>query len=170
MSHDPSEIILFLFFIIINVEISCATSYFCGNSNTFLGFFQSLFEKEIFCNIVNVFTVTFGQFNATLRNRSIRFLFQKQKNAEPESLSFSAERFKKYLIMRFQNKPEQYSTWNLVSKVQNLEKPWNLLSCRASPQTCDGCCCSAWQQSCLEWTAVSGKGRKGLVISSLTKV
>ncbi len=37
---------------------------------------EHLFDKEIFCNIINVFTVTFDQFNASLRNKSIIF-FQK---------------------------------------------------------------------------------------------
>ncbi len=31
---------------------------------------QHLFEIEIFCNIINVFTVTFDQFNASLINKS----------------------------------------------------------------------------------------------------
>ncbi len=36
MSHDSSEIILICWFlIIINIENSCAASYFCGNHNTF---------------------------------------------------------------------------------------------------------------------------------------
>ncbi len=29
---------------------------------------------EIFCNIINVFTVTFDQFNVSLLNKSINFL------------------------------------------------------------------------------------------------
>ncbi len=33
---------------------------------------------EIFCNIINVFTVTFDQFNASLLNKMIDF-FQKQQ-------------------------------------------------------------------------------------------
>ncbi len=33
---------------------------------------QHLFETEIFCNIINVFTVTFHQFNASLMNKSIK--------------------------------------------------------------------------------------------------
>ncbi len=32
---------------------------------------QHLFEIEIFCNIIIVFTVTFDQFNASLPNKSI---------------------------------------------------------------------------------------------------
>ncbi len=34
---------------------------------------QHLFEIEIFSNIINVFTVTFDQFNASLINKSINF-------------------------------------------------------------------------------------------------
>ncbi len=34
---------------------------------------QHLFEIEIFCNIVNIFTVTFDKFNAYLMNKSINF-------------------------------------------------------------------------------------------------
>jgi len=37
---------------------------------------QHLFKIEIFYNIINVFTVTFHQFNASLMNKSINF-FQK---------------------------------------------------------------------------------------------
>ncbi len=32
---------------------------------------QHLFETEIFCYSINVFTVTFHQFNASLMNKSI---------------------------------------------------------------------------------------------------
>ncbi len=34
--------------------------------------------NDIFCNIINVFTVTFEQFNASLLNNSINFLFKKK--------------------------------------------------------------------------------------------
>ncbi len=37
---------------------------------------QHLFEVEIFCNIIHVFTVTFDQFNASLLNRNMN-VFQK---------------------------------------------------------------------------------------------
>jgi len=40
---------------------------------------QHLFEIESFCNIINAFTVSFDQFNASLLNKSIHF-FQKTKN------------------------------------------------------------------------------------------
>ncbi len=36
-----------------------------------------LFEMETFCNIINVFTVTFDQFNASLLNKNIN-LFKKR--------------------------------------------------------------------------------------------
>jgi len=36
---------------------------------------QHLLEIEIFCNIINVFTVTFDQFNVSLMNKSINFFF-----------------------------------------------------------------------------------------------
>ncbi len=48
---------------------------FCEKCNTFSEFFdkefkeQHLFEIEILYNIINVFTVTFNQFNASLQNR-----------------------------------------------------------------------------------------------------
>ncbi len=47
-----------------NVENSCATSHFYENSEIFSWWIESskeqyLFETEIFCNIINVFTVTF---------------------------------------------------------------------------------------------------------------
>ncbi len=34
---------------------------------------QHLFETEIFCNIIDVFTVTFDQHNASLLNKNIIF-------------------------------------------------------------------------------------------------
>ncbi len=71
------------FLIIVDVENSCAASCFCGNRDTFIVFLiffhskeQHLFEIEIFCNIINAFTVTFDQFNVSLMNKSIHvFLF-----------------------------------------------------------------------------------------------
>ncbi len=52
--------------IIINVESSCAASYFCGLK-------VHLFEIQMFCNIINVFKVTFENFNVSLLNKSINF-------------------------------------------------------------------------------------------------
>ncbi len=43
---------------------------------------QHLFEIEIFCNIINVFTVTFDQFNESLLNKSINFLKDKKKKTD----------------------------------------------------------------------------------------
>ncbi len=80
VSHDPSEIILICWFaaqetfLIINVENSCAASYFSQWKLWNILIFkipwlieslkeQHLFETEIFCNIINVFTVTFNQIN-----------------------------------------------------------------------------------------------------------
>ncbi len=43
----------------------------------FLGYLKHLFylfEIEIFCNIIHVFTVTFEQFNTTLSNKCINYL------------------------------------------------------------------------------------------------
>jgi len=38
---------------------------------------RDLFEIEIFCNIIHIFTVTFDQFNASLLNKSINFFKKK---------------------------------------------------------------------------------------------
>ncbi len=46
---------------------------------------QHLFKIEIFCNITNVFTATFDQFNASLMNKSIH-LFKKSL-IDPQLLS-----------------------------------------------------------------------------------
>ncbi len=40
---------------------------------------QHLYETEIFCNIMNFFTFTFDQFNASLMNKSINFFQAKNK-------------------------------------------------------------------------------------------
>ncbi len=85
-----SEIILICWFtaqetflIIINIENSCAARYFCGNWYILLFRIhrwiesskeQHLFEIEIFCSIINVFTVTFDQFNAFFLNKHIQIL------------------------------------------------------------------------------------------------
>ncbi len=36
-------------------------------------FKRTAFKIEIFCNIINVFTVTFDQFDASLLNKTINF-------------------------------------------------------------------------------------------------
>jgi len=46
---------------------------------------QHLFETEIFCNIINVFTVTFDQFNAFLQNEIIIFCRKEQKQKLTDS-------------------------------------------------------------------------------------
>ncbi len=37
---------------------------------------EHLFKIEIFCNIMNVFTVAFDKFNASLLNKNINFFKQ----------------------------------------------------------------------------------------------
>ncbi len=72
VSHDPSEIIIIYWF---NAENSCAAQRFCGNRDSFfLDTDEYNVQKNIFCNIINVFTVTFDQFNVSLLNKSINFL------------------------------------------------------------------------------------------------
>ncbi len=66
MSHDPSEIIILILI-----------RKFCENRDTC--FFESskehyLLEVEIFCNMLNVFAVTFNQCNASLLNKKHSFL------------------------------------------------------------------------------------------------
>ncbi len=69
--------ILITILLIINAENSCATFvHFCledlwwiENSNE-----QRLFEIEIFCNIINVFTVTCDHLNASKLNKTIHLL------------------------------------------------------------------------------------------------
>ncbi len=39
-----------------------------------------LFEMEIFCNIINVFTDSFDEFNATLSNKSNNFIQKRKKS------------------------------------------------------------------------------------------
>ncbi len=57
-------------------------------------------EIEIFCNIINVFTITFDQFNAGLQNKRNTF-FQKNKNLlDPKMRNL------KYILY----KHHQYST------------------------------------------------------------
>ncbi len=58
--------------------------YFCGNRDAFFsGFFeeslkeQHLFEIKLFCNIINVFTVTYDLFNESLLNK-VLISFQKK--------------------------------------------------------------------------------------------
>ncbi len=50
-------------FIIINIDNSCVPSHLCGH--------RSIYLKKI--NIINVFAVTFDQFNASLLNMNIAF-------------------------------------------------------------------------------------------------
>ncbi len=80
VSHDLQKSSQETFLIIINVENSRTAQYFCGNCDifNFSGFtdeqtVQRLFEIEIFCNIINVFTNTCHQCNATMQNKSMIF-------------------------------------------------------------------------------------------------
>ncbi len=84
-SYDPSEIIIIcwfaaqeIFLIIINVEKQQLNIFV----ETMIHFFNQdfdkckkhLFETEIFCNIINIFTVTFYKLNASLLNKNILIL------------------------------------------------------------------------------------------------
>ncbi len=54
MSHDPSEIIpIYTLFLMLKTVVLVN---FCGNQD------YLVFEINIFCSIINVFTVTFDQF------------------------------------------------------------------------------------------------------------
>ncbi len=49
---------------------------------------QHLFELEIICNIINIFTLTFDKPNASLLNKSINFFQKKkQKRTDPKLLT-----------------------------------------------------------------------------------
>ncbi len=43
---------------------------------------EYLFETEIFCKIINVFTVMFDQLNASLQNKSINLFFLNLTNSK----------------------------------------------------------------------------------------
>ncbi len=58
---------------LLNVFVDSSMSKKCDKKH--------LFKIEIFCNIRNVFTVTFDQFNTSLLSKSINF-FQKGKAFE----------------------------------------------------------------------------------------
>ncbi len=79
MSHDPSEIILIqyvglllkkqfllLLWAILNIFVETFYQDYLMNSNVKRTAFINTFETEVFCNIINVITVTFDQFNAFL--------------------------------------------------------------------------------------------------------
>ncbi len=76
MSCDSSEIILIRWFaaqetfpIIISVENSFAAYYYKILWWKDISKEQHLFEIEIFCKIINVFNVTFDQFNVFFLNK-----------------------------------------------------------------------------------------------------
>ncbi len=64
---------------------------------------------EIFCNITNVFTVTFDQFHASLMNESIHF-FNKKNLSDFKLLNGSASLF-----------PQKYWAAQLFSALIKLE-------------------------------------------------
>ncbi len=51
---------------------------------------------EIFCNIINVFTVTFDHFNVSFLNKSIHFL-KKNKSTEKGRTGIITSRNQKYI-------------------------------------------------------------------------
>jgi len=83
VSLDPSEIVLtylygtlklsdyYYLMHIIYVKKGCVLPNIFVETDTFLGFFVELIEQNRnrnFCNFINVFTVTFDQFNASFLN------------------------------------------------------------------------------------------------------
>ncbi len=67
VSHDPSEIILIYWFA---AQDTFLIIIFVKKNNNKK---QHLFKIEIFCNIIDVFTVNFDQCNASLLNKTIKF-------------------------------------------------------------------------------------------------
>ncbi len=49
---------------------------------------QHFYEIEIFCDFVNIFTVTFDQFNVSMLNKSIKVFFKKRKKCPFLYLTF----------------------------------------------------------------------------------
>ncbi len=82
---------------------------------------QHLFEIEIFCNIMNVFTVTLDLFNAALLNKSIQ-IFSKLCNSENKvkyldlirdiSFDFRNTDYSKNWINQVQVLPEKHSFYH----------------------------------------------------------
>ncbi len=63
----------------------CCLTFLCKLTFRFVWLMESwikqhLFEIQIFCNIINVFTVTFDQFNITQLNKSINLTIPKYIN------------------------------------------------------------------------------------------
>ncbi len=57
-------------------KVEVLLELFCGNHDTFFSILNRNEKKiyilsETFCNIINVFTVSFDQFNASLLNKNI---------------------------------------------------------------------------------------------------
>ncbi len=79
-----SEIIIIYWFtaqetilIIINVKNSYAASYFCGNVDTF--YLVGFSSKEQYLFEIEILTVTFDQFNASLMNTCYASVLMSQK-------------------------------------------------------------------------------------------
>ncbi len=82
VSHDPSEIILICWFAAQETLLSMLKKTNWDSLN------RNLYEVEMYS--MNVFTVTFDQFNASLLNKSINF-FPKEKSYWPQT-------FEQYLL------------------------------------------------------------------------
>ncbi len=99
---------------------------------------QHLFETEILCNIINVFTVTFDQFNAALLNKSV-YLFQKKPKKKPQTAVclkpnpklWASERLVDVTVLPVSRNGQQTQSWdtrpslsrNMRRDVQHTEIP-----------------------------------------------
>ncbi len=70
---------------------------------------QLMNGKHCFCNIINVFTDTFDQFNASLLNKSKNFL-KKKRFTDPKHLigSVYLYLFKTFCSLRFHGAPQWF--------------------------------------------------------------
>ncbi len=103
MSHDPSEIILICWF-------AAHETFIIINGATIL------------CNIINVFTVSFGQFVAFLLNKSINF-FQKKKQ------NFLTPNFLQKNIVHKSNGPLLWYFYDALLVFLELDSPHSLSLC-----------------------------------------
>ncbi len=71
---------------------------------------QHLFEIEIFCNIINVFTATFDQFNASLLNKSNNFLKKNFLLTQNFLSVIYFYFFKTFCSLRFHGAPQWFLT------------------------------------------------------------
>ncbi len=131
------------FLIIINVENSRAAEYFCRDCDTFYfsGFFNeqsskelNLFETEIFCNIINGFTVTFDQFKA---------FFQKEKKSHWPQTFECNDFYSSHLYTWQQQTP---STVRISQDwIVFLPTSWEYLRCRTTVK--------GWRHRCSHLTS-----------------